>query len=149
MTQLSEMGRSELGKPSLAKGGQPDPDDPAVPIVWHSLDQSGSRRAIDELDRAVVPLQQVASQVPDGWRLISRMAFDGHEELMLDVREPGGARLVLAPALEPAQACPEGQELLEVLPGQRRHFGKPTAPTGPLRGTPIQRRPDGRRRVAA
>jgi hypothetical protein len=55
--QLSEMSRGELGKPSLAKCGQPDPDDPAVPIVWNSLDQASSSGAVDELDRAVVSLQ--------------------------------------------------------------------------------------------
>lgn len=129
--QLSQMSRGELGEPSLAKCGQPDPDDPAVSIVWNSFDQACSGGAVDKLDRAVVPLQQVARQLSHSWRLISRMAFDGYEQLMLDVREPCGARLVLAPALEPAQACPEGEELLEVLPAQRRHSGSlPRRPHG-------------------
>jgi hypothetical protein len=37
-----------------------------------------------------------------------------HQQLVLDVRQPGGARLVLAPPLEPSQARAERQDMLEV-----------------------------------
>jgi hypothetical protein len=42
------------------------------------------------------------------------MALDGHQELVLNVRQPGGAGLVLAPPLEPAQAGTERQYVLEI-----------------------------------
>jgi hypothetical protein len=45
------------------------------------------------------------------------MALDRHQELMLDMRQTHCACPVLAPALEAPQCDPEGQQVLEVLPG--------------------------------
>ena len=45
------------------------------------------------------------------------MALDGHEELMLDMRQARRVGLVLAPALETPQRDPERQQILAVLPG--------------------------------
>jgi hypothetical protein len=42
------------------------------------------------------------------------MALDRHQQLVLDMRQPGGTRLVLAPPLEPSQARAERQHMLEV-----------------------------------
>jgi hypothetical protein len=43
------------------------------------------------------------------------MTLDRHEQLVLDVGQAGGLRLVLAPALETPQGDPELQQSLEVL----------------------------------
>jgi hypothetical protein len=42
------------------------------------------------------------------------MALDRHQQLVLDSRQAGGARLVLAPPLEPSQARAKRQHMLEV-----------------------------------
>ena len=43
------------------------------------------------------------------------MSLDRDQELVLDVSEPRGPGLGLAPVLEPAQADPERQQVLEIL----------------------------------
>jgi hypothetical protein len=65
--------------------------------------------------------EQIAGQVPDRRRLVSRMPLDRHQQLVLDVREPGGSRLILAPTLEGSQGNAELKQPLEVPPGQLRH----------------------------
>jgi len=47
------------------------------------------------------------------------MSLDCDEKLVLHVGEAGGAGLILAPPLEPAQADAEGQKSLEIRAGQR------------------------------
>jgi hypothetical protein len=42
------------------------------------------------------------------------MALDRHQQLVLDMGQAGGARLILAPPLEPSQARAERQHMLEI-----------------------------------
>src|SRR5262249_20536116 len=67
------------------------------------------------------------------------MPFDRDQELVLDVRQPGGVRLDLAPVLELAQPGPEGEQVLiiplrrlrhSVLPG--RVLGAPGLALAPI-----------------
>jgi hypothetical protein len=43
------------------------------------------------------------------------VALDGHEQLVLHVRETSGLRLVFAPVLKTPKRDPERQQLLEIL----------------------------------
>jgi len=65
------------------------------------------------------------------------MALDRHKQLVLDSRQAGGARFVLAPPLEPSQARAERQHMLEV-----RTIGltQNNLPADPVSAT-YQRRP--------
>jgi hypothetical protein len=119
--QLDQVSRSQVVEDSLAPAGQPDPDEPAVAGVGGSLHQASRLRAIDQLDRAVMPQQQVAREVSDRRRLGAGMALDRDQELMLDMSQPGLASLILAPPLEPAQAAAERQQVLEILTGLLGH----------------------------
>jgi hypothetical protein len=66
--------------------------------------EAGGLGAIDQPDRAVVAQQQVVGDVADRRPARVRMTADREEELVLCGSEPGRARLLLAPAQEPAQA---------------------------------------------
>jgi hypothetical protein len=81
--QLDQVGRGQVVQDLLASAGEPDPDEPAVAGVGRSPHQAGGLRAVDQLDRAVVPQQQVAREIPDGRRLGAGMALDRDQELML------------------------------------------------------------------
>jgi len=69
----------------------------------------------------VRPQQQVAGEIAHGGRLIPVMAFDRDEQLVLDVGQAGGPRLVFAPAVEAAQGDAEFQQLFEVVLGEPCH----------------------------
>jgi hypothetical protein len=113
--QFFQVGWSEFSQALLPEGGQADTDDAVVASIGQALDQARRGGPIHEPHCAVVPLEQVTGKVAHGRRLAARMSLDGDQELMLDMREASRAGLVLAPALELAQARPEGQQVLEVL----------------------------------
>lgn len=119
--QLNEMGWGELAQAALSPGGKPDPDAPSVAGVGDTPYEAGGRRAVHKLYRAVMPQQQVAREIPDGRRLVTGMALDRDQELVLDMSQPGRASLILAPALEAAQAAAEREQVLEILTGHLRH----------------------------
>src|SRR5215831_12503348 len=119
--QLDQVSRSQFVQDSLAPVGQPDPDEPAVAGVGGSLHKAGQLRAVDQLDRAVMPQQEVAREVSDGRRRAAGMALDRDQQLMLDMGQPGLSGLVLAPSFEPAQAAAERQQVLEILAGLLGH----------------------------
>ena len=124
MVQLSEVRLGQGRHQAVAFRGEPDPDDPRVLRVGGAPDKAGRFRPVHQLDRAVVPQQQVAREVADGRRDVSGVSLDRDQELVLDVSEPRGPGLGLAPVLETAQADPERQQVLEVLTGRCRQ-GRP------------------------
>lgn len=128
--QLYQVCRSELGEDPITLGGQPDPDQPRVAAVGDPAHEASGLRPVDELDRAVVPQQQIVGEVADGRRLATRVALDGDQKLVLYVRQAGRPGLVLAPPLEPAQAVTKRQQVLEVLAGWLLHA---TTSVGALR----------------
>jgi hypothetical protein len=107
---------SQLVQPLGAVRGEPDPGDPAVTIVAPAFDQPGGLGAIDQLDRAVRPEQQVLGQIADRGRVGAGMAFDGQQQLVLgrgqaDLPGPG-----LRPAQEAAQPSTECEQVLDPRP---------------------------------
>jgi hypothetical protein len=112
--QLYQVGGGELIQDLLAPGGQPDPDEPPVAGIGAAPHETGYLSPIDQFDRAVMPQQQVIREIPHGRRLVAGMTLDRYEQLMLDMGQPGFASLIFTPALEPAQAAAERQQVLEV-----------------------------------
>src|SRR5579859_486550 len=113
--QLVEVRGGQPVQRLLAGLGQPDPGDAAVVAVGPAVNQPGRRGAVDELDRAVRPQHEVAGQVADGRALLAAVALDREQKLMLGRGQADRAGLCLRPVLEPAQADPEGQQVLVVL----------------------------------
>jgi hypothetical protein len=89
--------------------------------IWYPFDQARRLGTVHELHSAVRALEQVAGQFTDGGRKIARVSLDGNEQLMLDVSEARGLRLVFAPALEAPQSDTELQQPLEVTSGWPGH----------------------------
>ena len=104
----------QIADEPVAFPGQLDARDPAVARIRPAPDQSCRHRPMHQFDRAVRAQEQVLGHLADGWRQLAGMALERHQELVLDVGEPGRAGLLLAPVLEPAQGDPEGQEILEI-----------------------------------
>ena len=98
---------------SLACAREADPDDPAVLCVGFPLHEASSRGPVDQLNCAVRAEQHVVGQIAYCRGERAGMTFDGNQQLMLDVRQAGSARLVLTPPLKLAQRDPELQQLLE------------------------------------
>jgi hypothetical protein len=119
--QALQVRPGQLPQDAVAFAGQPDPDHAAVVNVRRPLHQPGGFGPVHELDRAVRPQQQVAGQVADGGGHGPVVSLDRHQQLVLDVGQALGLRLVLAPALEAAQGDPEFQQPLEVLLGKPGH----------------------------
>jgi len=105
--QLGEMGLGQLGNQPVTLPGQAYPRYPAVLGVRAAADQAGRFRPVHQFHRAVMAQQEVTSEVADRWRVVPEVAFDGHQELVLDMREPGGPGLILAPMLKTSQADAE------------------------------------------
>src|SRR5581483_2001266 len=122
-----EVGSGKLAQPLFAFGGKPDADNAAVAVVPRALDQARGHRPVDQLDRAVVPEQQVISQLANGGRIAAGMALDRQQQLVLCRGEPGAARLGLAPMQELAQAGAEFQQVLVVHGGWLAVVGHGTA----------------------
>lgn len=59
--------------------------------------------------------QQIVGDVADRGRRPSAVPLYDDKQLVLDVRQARGLRLVLAPALEPAQRDAELEQLVEVI----------------------------------
>lgn len=95
--------------------GQPDAYDPAIITVRRPLHHAGGLGTVDKFHRAVRPEQKVAGEVADCGRLVSRISLDRDQQLMLDMSQASGLRLVFAPPLESAQGNTEIKESLEIL----------------------------------
>jgi hypothetical protein len=121
LVQAVQVRPSQLLDDTVAFPGQGDTNHTAIRPVGYAFDEPGGFGSIHELHRAMRPQEQVAGQVPDRRRLVSRMSLDRHQQLVLDVRKPRGSRLILAPPLEGSQGYAELQQPLEVPPGQPRH----------------------------
>jgi hypothetical protein len=81
--------------------------------------------AIDELNRAVVPDQQAGGQLADGRAAGIGVDAQDQQHLVLGRGQAGRSRLLLAPAEEPPQRHPEGEQVL-VLPIVHRRFRHPS-----------------------
>jgi hypothetical protein len=100
---------------------QADADNAAIAGIGCALDQSRGLGPINELHRAVRPQEQVAGEIADRRRRVSRVPLDRHQELMLNLGQPGRLRLFFAPVLKAPQADTEIQQPLEVSLGQPSH----------------------------
>jgi hypothetical protein len=99
--------------PPRAQVGELESHDSLVMLVIDALHQSSADGAVDELDDAVVPEQEVLGDFPDRRR--RAMPADREQELVLGAGEPDGLGLRFAPVLEPAQPVAEIQQPAEVL----------------------------------
>ena len=115
IVQSLEVRQRQLVQYLVAPLGEPHPDEPSVVRIGRPDHQAAGFGAVDELDGAVRLEQQVAGDVTDRRRYPSAVALNGDEQLVLDVRETGGLRLVFAPALETPQRDAERQQLLEIV----------------------------------
>jgi hypothetical protein len=109
LVQAVQVRPGQLLQDLLAVCRQADPDHPAVLPVRGPLHQARGLGAVHQLHRAVRAQQQVAGQIADRRRQATRVPLDRHQQLVLDVRQPGGLGLVLAPALKAPQGDPELQ----------------------------------------
>jgi len=113
--QFGEMSLRQLRDERVTLAGQLYPDHPGVLRIDTAADQPSHLCTVYQFHRAVMTQQQVISNVAYGRRPVTRMSFDRYQELVLNLGDPGFARLALAPMLETAQARPERQQMLEVL----------------------------------
>ncbi len=112
--ELLEMGLRQRLE-TLAPGrGELQPDDAVVLGIAHPLDQLGRHGPVHQPDGAVVAEQEVVGHLADGRAAAVRMSPDGQQQLVLRRRQPGGFRLLLAPAEEAAQPGPQRQQVLVV-----------------------------------
>jgi len=109
LMQAVQVSRGQLLQYALAFGGQADPYHAAVVTVWCPFYQARGLGAVDELHGAVRPQEQVAGEITNGGRRVSRVSLDRHQQLVLNMGEARGLRLVFAPALE----APQGDTELE------------------------------------
>jgi hypothetical protein len=121
LVQAVQVRPRELLQDLLAVGGQADPHHPAVVGVRDPLHQSGGLGPVHQFHRTVRAQQQVAGQVPDRRGLAARGSLNRHQQLVLDVGQPGRLGLVLAPALKAPQCDPEFQQPLEISLGKPAH----------------------------
>ncbi|HEY6309267.1 MAG TPA: hypothetical protein VIY52_00455 [Streptosporangiaceae bacterium] len=105
--QAVQVSAGQLLQYAVTCPGQADTDHTAVTPVRCPLHQPGGLRAVDQFHHAVRSQEQVACEVADGRRLVPRMSFDRHEQLMLHVRKALNLSLVLAPALKAPQSDTE------------------------------------------
>lgn len=106
------MRRAERVQGLLAGLGEPHANDPPVVAVDVPLHDACRFGAIDQLDDAVVPQQQVAGDVRHAGG--PAVPANGEEHLVLRRRDAGPARLVVAPPEEPTEAVAELEEPFEV-----------------------------------
>jgi hypothetical protein len=105
--ELFEVALTELAETPTPEGGEGQVDDSLVAPVRMAPDQPGSFRAVDELDRAVVPEQEGVGHLPDGRAVPPWVPPHGEQQLVLCRGEADGDRLRLAPVQEAAEAGPE------------------------------------------
>jgi hypothetical protein len=106
--QLVEVGGGQPGQPALAAGGEPDPGEAAVVVIALPLDQPGRLGAVDQLDGAMQPQQQVAGQVTGGRAVPAALALDRQQQLALGRSQSRLAGAGLGPVQEAAQPGAEG-----------------------------------------
>jgi hypothetical protein len=127
--ELFQPGKVSCGQPlhdAVARLAQADPHHAAVARIRYPFDEARRLGPVNELHGAVRTLEQVAGQFADGGREVARVSLDRYEQLMLDVSEAGGLRLVFAPALEAPQGDTELQQPLEVTSGRPGHHHLPS-----------------------
>lgn len=132
MLELVEVRGGQAVQAFLAIGCEPDAGETPVVVITPSLYQLCRLGAVHQLDGAVMTQQQIAGEIPDGRALRCWMALDRQQQLVLGRCQAYLTRLSLAPVQEPAQAGPEGQQVLVVLLGQLTHI--PTTRVAGLRG---------------
>jgi len=114
--ELLEMCVGQCDELLLAAGRQAQAHEPVVVAIGDTFDEPGAFGAVDQLDDAVMPEQEMCGDLADGWRIT--VAADGEEQLVLRAGDADPVGLVLAPAEEPAQPVAKRQEALEVRVGQ-------------------------------
>lgn len=107
----------------LPEGREADPDHPSIAGDRSFPDHKASGdRAIDQLDHAVVPQEQVIGDVADRRTMRMLVTADREQELMLRRGQSSSRRLIRAPTQEPSQAVAEPEELgVLVVPDPSRH----------------------------
>ena len=81
-----------------------------VLVVSGAGDETGGVGPVDEADHAVMEQEQIVRHLSDGRTTGIAVPSNGQEELMLGGREAGGLGLLLAPALEMAEAGPQAEQ---------------------------------------
>src|SRR6266496_35327 len=128
-TQLLQVQGGETGQALGPVGAEAKPHGPRISGVLVALHQTGRHSAVDQLDRAVMADQQVASHVPDGRSGTVRMSADREQELVLRWSNASRRGLVGTPTQEPAQPGAKVEQPL-VMPLLQRH--DPTLSCGRL-----------------
>lgn len=91
-----------------------DPHNALVRGVRRAADKSLTRRAVYQLDRAVVTEHEVVREVTDRRAGGIGVSANGQQQLMLSWRQSRGPCLSLAPTEKAAQPGPELEQMLEV-----------------------------------
>ncbi len=102
---LKVLGRETL-ESARAVGRERQTHDPVVDVGAHPAHEAGLDRPVHESHRTVVLEQEVLRHVTDGRAPGVVVPAHREHELVLGRGEPLGARLLLAPVLEAAQAGP-------------------------------------------
>lgn len=118
--ELLEVQRGESLEPVGGVGGETDAHDAVVVLVASARDEARGIGAVDETDGGVMAQEQVVGDLADRRSPWIRVAADGEQELMLGRRQPGGCRLLLAPAQEATQPGAQGEQLRVCLIAQHR-----------------------------
>ncbi len=106
--ELLEMGGGQGRQASGSGSREPHMHDAVIVAIVLSAHEPRALGPVDELDHGVVAQQQVVGQVADGGQTF--VAAHCEQQLVLGWGQPGGLRLVFAPAEEPAQAIAEAEE---------------------------------------
>jgi len=104
------VGAGQLGEPRRPFVGEREAHDAVVFRVAAALEQAELLRPIDQLDRGVVPDDQILSDLADRRPEPVLVAANGQEQLVLAGREAVGRGLLGAPMLECAQPGAQSEQ---------------------------------------
>ena len=108
--ELLQVAAAEVRESATSRCGQPQPDVTVVRRIRDPPEQARGARPVDQLDRAVVFLDQIRSHIFDRWTSWIGVPSDGEHQLMLSRSDPLGFGRFLAPPQESAQSRPQLEE---------------------------------------
>lgn len=119
--ELLKVRGAERGAAPRSGWGQLQPHQPPVVVVVPA-DKAERFHPVGQLDRAVVADEQVGRQFADGRAGRVGMDAQHQQQLVLGRGQAGHGRLLLAPAEEPLQGHPGGEQVLVPPIVQRRLY---------------------------
>jgi hypothetical protein len=120
--ELLKVRGAERGASPRSGRGQLQPHQPPAVVVVVPADEAERFHPVGQLDRAVVADEQVGRQFADGRAGRVGMDAQHQQQLVLGRGQAGHGRLLLAPAEEPLQGHPGGEQVLVPPIVQRRLY---------------------------